>query len=333
MKIIRIISYLDTDIHKKIVFMNQNLFKVTIIEDGNRITWACDISNIKDGIYYKNKNKHRYESLNIENKDLNLFMGWPQNPYTQLTLVEFLPDNSNNYPFYDYVGEGETETDEPATETIVFPPPETYEEFVERIGGRLYHLTQRISVLNHEKPHQHAKSEQICLEVDANHPEVIRYDLSCNLIKRPVGWLMLQIDTLNNRYANHLKAVETAKQAGTTPPTFNDARDREKIETMLEKLEIELTEECLKDHYDLHHIDDWKRVQKDEMKITLCQNDQHKSPGEILVDVRTFFTDGDGNFAEKHAKRTYHEISTKWWTLAERTIHRKLVTERTVTLA
>ena len=103
---------------------------------------------------------------------------------------------------------------------------------------------------------------------------------------------------------------------------------------MLEKIEENLTEECLQNHFDLHQIHEWKRVQREERKITLCNDDL--SPGEVLVDINAFFTDGDGNrneAAEEHAKETYHNISTKYWVMAKRTPHRNLVNERIVLIA
>ena len=170
-----------------------------------------------------------------------------------------------------------------------------------------------------------------CREVPADHAEVLRYDIACNLIKRPVGWLTLQLQTYQNRYNRHLAAVVKAKEAGRTPPTFNKGSDETKIEAMLENLETHLTEECLENHFDLHDHAEWDKIQNKQRKITLCADDY--SPGELLVDVNSFFTDGDGNVAEEHAKRTYHEISTKYWVMAKRTPHRNLVTERTVEVA
>ena len=251
------------------------------------------------------------------------------NPVLQLTNP---PDTDNlpETPYYIFIAEGETETPETPTETILFPPPETPEEFLERIGARIYHLSNRIDVLSHARVHQNAKSEEICREVDENDEEVLRYDISNNLIKRPVGWLMSQIETFHNRYTRHLESVEKAKKAGRTLPNFNGQRDMTSIETMLEKLEEHITEQCIRDHYDWHKPDVWDEVQNKQRKITLCNDDEFKSPGELLVDVNTFFTDGDGNIAQEHAKRTYHDISVKYWKMATRTRHRTLVTERTV---
>ena len=241
-----------------------------------------------------------------------------------------LPENASSYPYYFYLGEGETETLETPDRTILFPPPETTEEFLERIYARLLHLTRRIKILRHEEPHQNALSTRICREVPADHEEVLRYDIACNLIKRPVGWLALQLETFQTRYTRHLAEVVKAKKAGRTPPTFNRDSDKRNIETMLEKLETQLTEDCLQEHFDLHDHGEWDKIQNKQRKITLCNDDL--SPGEVLVDVNSFFTDGNGNIAETHAKRTYHEISTKYWVKAKRTPHRELVTSRSYSI-
>ena len=100
---------------------------------------------------------------------------------------------------------------------------------------------------------------------------------------------------------------------------------------MLDKLETHLTEECLENHFDLHDHAEWDKIQNKQRKITLCADDY--SPGELLVDVNSFFTDGNGNIAETHAKKTYHDISTKYWAVAKRTPHRNLVTERIVDIS
>ena len=196
-----------------------------------------------------------------------------------------------------------------------------------RVSARMLHLTRRIRVLRHEEPHQNALSTDICREVPAGHEEVLRYDIACNLLKRPVGWLALQLQTHQNRYNQYLGRKVAAELAGRTPPTFAYDGERVKIEAMLEKLETHLTEECLEEHFDLHDHGEWDKIQNKQRKITLCAEDL--SPGEVIVDVNSFFTDGNGRVAEAHAKRTYHEISTKYWVMAKRTPHRKLVTERT----
>ena len=256
--------------------------------------------------------------------------GWKyQQDYDSLRLD--VPLNPADYPFYIYVGEDETKTDEPATDTIVFPPPETHEEFMERVWSRLLHLSRRSQVLRHEDPHMNALSEDICREVPANHEEVLRYTISGNLIKRPIGWLALQLQTQQNRYNRYLEQKIKAETAGNTPPIFAYDGERVKIEGMLEKLEENLTEDCLREHYDMHDHGEWEKIQIKQRKITLCNADF--SPGEVLVNVNDFFTDGRGNIAEEHAKRTYHEISTRYWVMAKRTPHRRLVTEKTVDIS
>ena len=239
-----------------------------------------------------------------------------------------IPSDLSGFPYFMLFSADETETDEPATKTTVFPPPETIEQWFERIYARVLHLTRRIKVLRHEEPHQNALSERICREVPEDHDEVLRYDIACNLIKRPVGWLTLQLQTFQTRYNAHLEKVVKAKEAGTTPPTFNPGSDQTKIETMLEKLETHLTEECLENHFDLHDHAEWDKIQNKQRKITLCADDY--SPGEVLVDINSFFTDGGGNIAEEHAKKTYHDISTKYWVMAKRTPHREQVIHRVV---
>ena len=58
----------------------------------------------------------------------------------------------------------------------------------------------------------------------ADHDEVLRYDIACNLIKRPVGWLALQLQTYQTRYNRHLAAVVKAKEAGRTPPSIQSGQ-------------------------------------------------------------------------------------------------------------
>lgn len=245
-------------------------------------------------------------------------------------LTTGIPNISDTYPFYSFIAQGETETPETPTQTILFPPPETHEQFMERIWAKLLRLTRRIKILRHEEPHQNALSKNICREVPADHDEVLRYDIACNLIKRPVGWLALQLTTQQTRYNAHLASVESAKAANRTPPTFGYSGEYAKLEAMLDKLEANLTEDCLQEHFDMHDHAEWDKIQNKQRKITLCDDDY--SPGEVLVDVNSFFTDGNGRVAEEHAKRTYHEISTKYWVMAKRTPHRNLVTERKVEL-
>ena len=331
---IRTHAYTDRD--HKIWFISPTTAKYKLTKDGETKIIQVDTSHIKDDIVYRPNNKNMLDlsaathawvgDLEINRTDRSV--AWQLQQWIDATIPD--DPSSPDYPVFVWKAQGETETDEPATETWVFPPPETPEQFFERIYARVLDLTRRIKILRHEEPHQNALSEDICREVPEDHEEVLRYDIACNLIKRPVGWLTLQLQTYQNRYNRHLEQVVKAQEAGTTPPTFNKGSDETKIEAMLEKLETHLTEECLENHFDLHDHAEWDAIQNKQRRITLCADDY--SPGELLVDVNSFFTDGRGNVAEEHAKRTYHEISTKYWVMAKRTPHRNLVTERTYTL-
>ena len=288
-----------------------------------------DFSNIMAGISYTSESHDLIHNISHVKDD------WGEIDTIAIQLNSNVSGGNtvgpgHEYPKDLYLAQDETTAVEPANETIIYPPPETTEQFFERVWARLLHLTRRIKILRHEEPHQNALSEKICREIPADHDEVLRYDIACNLIKRPCGWLALQLENYQNRYTRHLESVVKANEAGRTPPTFNRGTDETKIETMLEKLENNLTEECLQEHFDLHDHAVWNKVQNEQRKITLCGEDN--SPGEVLVDVNAFFTDGRGNIAETHAKRTYHDISTKYWMMAKRTPHRELVTSREVSI-
>ena len=335
------ISY-DTQDDKKIIYHKDRFFQVKSVVDGVTKNIRCDIRNIIFGITYYTEDGVKTGDVKASNP-LNLntlstyysyggkYLSVNRHAINRKGIYLYswdVPSDPSEYPIFPFLAEGETETVETPDQIIVYPPPETVEQFLERIYARLLHLTRRIKVLRHEEPHQNALSTAICREVPADHAEVLRYDIACNLIKRPVGWLALQLQTYQNRYNRHLAEVVKAKEAGRTPPTFNVGNDQTKIETMLEKLEAHLTEDCLQNHFDLHDHGEWDKIQNKQRKITLCEDDY--SPGEVLVDVNSFFTDGDGNVAETHAKKTYHDISTKYWVMAKRTPHRNLVTQRVV---
>ena len=71
----------------------------------------------------------------------------------------------------------------------------------------LLHLTRDgLGYSRHEEPHQNWRYRtNICREVPADHEEVLRYDIACNLIKRPVGWLALPTSRLfRTGYNRHL---------------------------------------------------------------------------------------------------------------------------------
>ena len=330
---VRIQRYTDRD--KKIWSPRPKVVKFKLERDGVTKIVEVDGTHLIGKIVYTTPNANNilsFEALSRTSVADFDMIRWDESADYQLLkeIYATTPDNADSpdYPVIFWKAEGEDDTDEPATDTWLFPPPETTEQFLERIYARLLHLTRRIKILRHEEPHQNALSERICREVPADHEEVLRYDIACNLIKRPVGWLALQLQTFQNRYNRHLAEVVKAQKAGRTPPTFNPGSDQTKIVSMLEKLETHLTEECLQEHFDMHDHGVWDKVQNKQRKITLCNDDL--SPGEVLVDVNSFFTDGNGNIAEEHAKRTYHEISTKYWVMAKRTPHRQLVIQRTV---
>lgn len=321
---------------KKIVITSNNIVQVKHERNDTTEVLSVDISNMIDDIEYRMQDYQNVihsikKSTEITSASPVISLDLALNIYDD-RLRNYYSYEFGEFPRYIYTASDETKTPETATKTIIFPPRETPLEWLERIHARIFHVTQRIQVLRHEEPHQNALSEKICREVPEDHDEVLRYDISCNLIKRPIGWLALQMENYESKYSRHLAAVEVAKKANRTIPTFNDQNDRNTIETMLEKIEESLTEECLRDHFDLHRTADWNPIQNTQRKITLCNDDANRTPGEVLVDVNAFFTDGRGRIAQEHAKKTYHDISTKYWVKAKRTSHRKLVTERIVNL-
>ena len=233
------------------------------------------------------------------------------------------------FPQYLALAEGETETDEPATETIIFPPKETPMQFIERISARLLHLTRRVSILRHEEPHLSERSRRVCLDLDDRSEYVHRYDHSINLVRLPVGWLQLQINSYLTRLKAHEEKVAAAEAANKKPPVFNEDRLQGKIETLLEKLEARLTEEMLLEHHETHDTDEWRNAHA-ARKIVLCNEDC--SVGEEIADINSFHT---ANGVTNHvlAEKSFHDVSVKHWNEAKRTTFRKLVTERTVTLS
>lgn len=314
------------------IFKGRNTQKVIlksateILFTENDITTLYDISHFLKAIRYNVGRLSIYYDEHFDEIKVYIY------PYQRGIRYHTLNYEPSEYPHFVFIDDGQDRTVETPTKTIYLPPAETPLEWIERVTARIFHVTQRIAVLRHEEPHQNALSEKICREVPEDHDEVLRYDISCNLIKRPIGWLALQLENYESKYNRHLAAVEAAQKANRAIPNFNDNTDRNKIEEMLDKVDESLTEECLRDHFDLHRTADWDPIQNTQRKITLCNDDANRTPGEVLVDVNAFFTDGRGRIAQEHAKKTYHDISTRYWVKAKRTSHRTLVTERTVTL-
>ena len=204
----------------KIVLFENKTIKVKYNINGEIINVLYDLKNARRGIFYQG---HSARGTYIDY--------WERDLYNQLRLdlkfgthggghIDYYPPRNTTFPMYLYLGADQTETDETPDRTIHFPPQETVEQFFERVWAKLLHLTRRIRILRHEEPHQNALSEKICREVPENHDEVLRYDIACNLIKRPCGWLALQLENYQARYNRHLAAVVTAKEAGRTPPNF-----------------------------------------------------------------------------------------------------------------
>ena len=158
---IRTDAYTDRD--KKIWFVSPTIVKYKLEVDGQTKIIQIDISNAIDGINYKpNRDNDLYlyavakspPPLEIARLDLSV------DYQLRRTIDTTIPDDPADpaYPVFVY-GSG---TDEPATDTWIFPPPETHEKFMERVWARLLNLTRRIKILRHEEPHQNALSTNIC---------------------------------------------------------------------------------------------------------------------------------------------------------------------------
>lgn len=243
--------------------------------------------------------------------------------------LEFIEINSENVYVYVNSAEGETETPETSTETILFPPPETPMEFIERMSARLLHFSRRVSILRHEEPHLSSKSRRVCLDLSDRDTYVHRYDHSINLVRLPAGWLQLQINTYIQRLKAHEKKVEDANEAGTTPPNFNEGRLQEQIETLLEKIEMHLTEDQLLKHHETHNTEEWRNAHA-ARKIVLCNEDC--SVGELIADINSFHT-ANGETNHTLAEQSFHKVAVDHWNEIKQTAFRELVTERTVTIA
>ena len=310
---------------KKIILADPTTLKIKVVEGDTAQVIANDFSNSIIDVSFINEN---------ETALISDFLEYDSGGY-YITIGNTTENNARQiirdeltYPFFLFVGEGETPTDETATKTTIFPPPETTIEFIERISAKLLHLTRRVSTLRHEEPHLSARSRRVCLDLDDRNEYVHRYDHSINLLRLPVGWTQLQINTFIARYEAHNKKVAEAKAANRTPPTFNEDRLQEQIETLINKIDSTLTEEALLEHHETHDTDEWRNAHA-QRKIVLCNKDC--SVGEIIADINAFHT-ARGETNHVLAERSFHDVAVKHWNEAKRTTHRKLVEARTYNL-
>ena len=307
----------NTDEHNKIWFTSERMLKV---KTGETVT----AYNLRHAILYITYSTADLEITVIMEKPTTSHLGGSYISLAQDVNASARLQSYPNltYPYYVHVGDDETETDEPVDRTILFPPRETTEEWGERISAELLFLARRIAILRHEEPHHNSRSRRICNEVNDNHEEVHRYDHSVNLLKLAVGWFKLQLNGYEQRYLAEVKKV------GKPVPDF-DINKRDELETLFNKMSSNLTEDRLQEHFDLHNTDEWRQAHA-ERKIVLCNDDC--SVGELIADINSYHT-SRGVTHHALAERSFHDVSTKHWVQAKRTPHRKLVTERTVTLS
>lgn len=300
-------------------------FHVFVFKISNRI-YRIDTSNIKYNIRYNSDFFVKSIQQSHENQllDIELRTSTPIGRYTLNKNNPYQPDTV--FPLYIHLEEGETETPETPTETIIFPPRETHLEFMERIQARLLHLTRRVAVLRHEQPHLSSRSRRVCLDLDDRNEYVHRYDHSINLVRLPVGWLQNMINAYQAQWNAHLERVEDAKKKSQSEPEFTRYNDRDPIETLLEKLETTLTEEALIEHHEVHDTTEWQNAHA-ARKIVLCNEDC--SVGEEIADINSYHT-SNGITNHRLAEKSFHDVAVTYWNQALQTPHRKLVTERTV---
>ena len=137
------------------------------------------------------------------------------------------------------------------------------------------------------------------------------------------------INGYQGHWNSHLEKVEDAKKKNQPEPKFTRLNERDGIEEMLEKLENTLTEEALIEHHETHDTTAWQNAHA-ARKIVLC--DKNCGVGEELADINSYHTSG-GVTNHRLAEQSFHNIAVTYWNQALQTPYRKLVTERTVTIA
>lgn len=331
----RIVASVNTDRDLKLWMPNPQTLKVKVSIAENIHVIHYDLQHYRKGIVYTNRNSSDTSPLQ-ESYIVDIpRLSEPEQYFNFHGRNHFVDEyygigkpEPGDYPLYLYLGPDQTEVDESATKTIVFPPPETHLEFMERIQSRLLHLTRRSSVLRHEQPHLSERSRRVCLDLDDRSEYVHRYDHAINLLRLPVGWLQNMINAYQAQWNAHLERVEAAKKKNQPEPTFTRLNDRDDIETLLEKLENRLTEETLIDHHETHDTTEWQNAHASR-KIVLCNDDC--SVGEEIADINSFHT-ARGVTNHRLAEKSFHDVAVTYWNQALQTPYRKLVTRRTFTL-
>ena len=146
----------------KIIFKSPTLLLIKMKDGDGSTVVGYNFEHAKMGIGYVNTNiANSMNNINfgeygthVNRHQIQIAENHFAEPRELRQLQFELPTDPSDYPYYAYVGEGETETPETPTKTFLFPPPETVEQFFERIHARLLHLTRRIRALRHEEPHQ-----------------------------------------------------------------------------------------------------------------------------------------------------------------------------------
>ena len=154
--------------------------------------------------------------------------------------ISKIVNHLTTYPVYWWVADGETETDEVATRTILFPPPETLSEWAERFEPRITFLARCW-----------AEGIPMNFTLTASENEMIdetstygaRYKSTKDAGKNAIGFIRWQFDKL---------------VAGTTSDLT-----RAELETNLELLEANATDlEWIKNFYVKHNHTRWSSLSK-----------------------------------------------------------------------
>ena len=151
---------------KKAIMTSENVFVLKVVLDGETHVIQVDFSNAIYGIAYRNTNTvthnnyvRRYSHDDIHGREeTRITFGHVSDGGSVIKIVE--SNTPTTFPSLLYAYEGETtDLNLIPTITTIFPPPETFDQFKERVQPRVTQIANRLVMgLPHNLVHFGAKS-------------------------------------------------------------------------------------------------------------------------------------------------------------------------------
>ena len=320
---------------KKVLMVDYNRIKVKYqMPDGTVKVALVDLGHSRENILYQRDGLVPVDGLILEIHKNPMYYDdtsiiWFCHAGEYVRGREIIVDRQY-FPLY--LASGETDSDEPVTNHITFPPPETTDQWYEWVQPQITQLARAVAKgTSHNLPHLTGKKEDKCSDLDTTHPRAMAYENCANMCGGCIGYIQRELDKHVASYKEYAKAKSINPHDDPFElPTGLLTRDE--IETLLTKVQAKINIESVENFQLFHDHEEWFGVHE-ARRIHLPNDDENMTHGELIYNVKDQHTEGSPELQAYVARSEFHSICTDHFDRALHSRHYEPITERIITVS